>query len=207
MELKIHLSGSWRIMKRISVVGFGKIGQAVTANILEHGIFVTAIDINPEISQLFSRNQFDTNEPKVKEILIKSFNKGNLEVTCDFKSIKDSQAIIICIPLLIDDSKNIIKKSFLDCIENIAPYLSNKCLLSTETTLPVGFSRKSILPLIEKFGKKHDQDFYLIYSPERIKSGTMLQQLSQNLKIIGGVNDKATKKGVEIYSWFLILHY
>ena len=40
-------------MERISVIGFGKIGQAVAANILVKGISVTAIDINPELLEIF----------------------------------------------------------------------------------------------------------------------------------------------------------
>jgi 3-hydroxyacyl-CoA dehydrogenase len=35
-------------MKKISVVGFGKIGQAIVANMLKNGIQVIAVDINPD---------------------------------------------------------------------------------------------------------------------------------------------------------------
>ena len=33
-------------MRRISIIGFGKIGQAIAANILKKDIHVTAIDTN-----------------------------------------------------------------------------------------------------------------------------------------------------------------
>lgn len=189
-------------MKKISVIGFGKIGQAVAANILTHNVSVNAVDINIELAESFKTNKFISNELGIAKILLKNFHNRKLTVTNNYNSIKDSQAVIVCIPLLITESKKIIKKTFLDCLEKIAPLLSNKCLLSVETTIPVGFSRGTIIPLLESLGKKHGTDFYLTYSPERIKSGTMLKQLLQNPKIIGGIDNKALEKGKEIYNLF-----
>lgn len=189
-------------MKKISVIGFGKIGQAVAANILVHDIAVTAVDINPKLCEMFKKKEFTSNEAGVTEILLKNFNNGNLKICPDYSNITNSMAVIVCIPLLINESKKIIKEPFLNCLKSITPFLSDECLLSVETTIPIGFSRKIILPLIEKQGKKHGTDFYLIYSPERIKSRTMLKQLSKNPKIIGGIDNKALEKGRKIYSLF-----
>ena len=50
--------------------------------------------------------------------------------------------------------------------------------------------------------KRHGADFLLAHSPERIKSGTMLEQLKQIPKIIGGVSKEATEKAFEIYEMF-----
>ncbi|HKZ64723.1 MAG TPA: nucleotide sugar dehydrogenase, partial [Chitinophagaceae bacterium] len=57
--------------------------------------------------------------------------------------------------------------------------------------------------------KLHGRDFLLAHSPERIKSGTMLEQLLQIPKVIGGISKEATDKAYEIYQWFFdkkILH-
>jgi UDP-N-acetyl-D-mannosaminuronate dehydrogenase len=70
-------------MKKISVVGFGKIGQAIVANMLKQGIHVVAVDINPQLHQLFSEGKYDTNEPGLKAVLSESFSKCAQEVTSD----------------------------------------------------------------------------------------------------------------------------
>ncbi|MCR6721323.1 MAG: nucleotide sugar dehydrogenase [Chitinophagaceae bacterium] len=57
------------------------------------------------------------------------------------------------------------------------------------------------LPLNRR-GKKHGTDFLLVHSPERIKSGTMLEQLLRTPKVIGGVSEAATQKAYEVYQWF-----
>jgi nucleotide sugar dehydrogenase len=75
-------------------------------------------------------------------------------------------------------------------------------LLVIETSLPVGFSRKRVVPAMESGGKQHGKDFLLAHSPERIKSGTMLEQLLQVPKVIGGISKEATDRAYEVYNLF-----
>jgi nucleotide sugar dehydrogenase len=189
-------------MKKISVVGFGKIGQAIVANMLKNGIQVVAVDINPQLHRVFSEGQYETNEPGLAEVLTTSFSSGQLIVTNDFAQVKDSAAVIVAIPLLVDQQKNILDEPFLNCFRELAPHFSNNVLIVIETSIPVGYGRDIVVPAIESTGKKHGTDFLLVHSPERIKSGTMLEQLLRTPKVIGGVSPEATEKALEIYQWF-----
>lgn len=189
-------------MKKISVVGFGKIGQAVVANILDHDIHVSAVDINPDLKRIFESGKYESNEPGLADSLNKSFGKGLLQITDDFSAVKGSQAIIVAIPLLVDKQKNILDEPFLDCFKKLAPFLSENVLIVIETSIPVGYGRNTVVPAIESMGKKHGEDFLLVHSPERIKSGSMLKQLLVTPKVIGGVSKEATTKAFEIYQWF-----
>lgn len=189
-------------MRKISVIGFGKIGQAVVANILRFDILVTAVDINPELSKIFSEDKYETNEPGLKDILVSSFQNGKLQISDDFSLIKGSDTVIVAIPLLVDKQKKILDKPFLDCFKKLAPHFEKNILIVIETSIPVGYGRNTVVPAIESQGKKHGVDFLLVHSPERIKSGTMLQQLVITPKVIGGVSKEATLKAFEIYQWF-----
>jgi nucleotide sugar dehydrogenase len=189
-------------MKKISVVGFGKIGQAVVANILKYDINVTAIDINPELKSIFETGKYETNELGLQDILVSSFNEKKLEITNDFSKISNSDAVIVAIPLLVDKQKNILDEPFLECFKNLAPHFEKNVLIVIETSIPVGYGRNTVVPAIETQGKKHGVDFLLVHSPERIKSGSMLQQLVVTPKVIGGVSKEATDKAYEIYQWF-----
>ncbi|MCR6721324.1 MAG: hypothetical protein NVV59_13800 [Chitinophagaceae bacterium] len=75
-------------MKKISVVGFGKIGQAVVANILNHGVHVTAIDINPGLKKAFESGTYEINEKGLTEVLLPAYKSGQLTITDDFSAIK-----------------------------------------------------------------------------------------------------------------------
>jgi UDP-N-acetyl-D-glucosamine dehydrogenase len=189
-------------MKKISVVGFGKIGQAIVANMLKNGIQVVAVDINPQLHRVFSEGQYETNEPGLAKALTSSFASGQLIVTNDFSQVHDSAAVIVAIPLLVDQQKNILDEPFLNCFRELAPHFSNNVLIVIETSIPVGYGRDVVVPAIESTGKKHGTDFLLVHSPERIKSGTMLEQLLRTPKVIGGVSPEATEKALEIYQWF-----
>src|SRR5678816_1875897 len=109
-------------MKRISIVGFGKIGQAIAAHILKQGISITAVDINIELQTSLKNARFVTNEPGVEDVLIKAYENQVLVVTNDFSLIKGADAIIIAIPLLINEQKKILGAPFLDTIKKIAPF-------------------------------------------------------------------------------------
>lgn len=189
-------------MKKISIVGFGKIGQAVVANILKYDIQVVAVDINPDLRKVFESGSYETNEPGLAEVLNASFNSGKLIITNDFSAIANSDAVIVAIPLLVDKQKNILDTPFLDCFKQLAPHFAKNVLVVIETSIPVGYGRGTVVPAIESQGKKHGVDFLLVHSPERIKSGTMLEQLIRTPKVIGGVSKEASDKAYEIYQWF-----
>lgn len=189
-------------MGRISVIGFGKIGQAVAANILDKDISVTAIDIDAGLREVFDNGTYKTNEPGVSHILNAGYKNNRLVITDDFSGIKGSDSIIIAIPLLIDDQKKIVSDPFLATMKALAPFCENKMVIVIETSVPVGFGRNSVVPAMEWQGKKHGTDFLLAHSPERIKSGTMLEQLLQVPKVIGGVSKEATDYAYEVYQQF-----
>jgi len=189
-------------MRRVSVVGFGKIGQAVAANILSNGIAVTGIDINPDLANEFQDGSYESGEPELQEALLPKFKEGTLKISSNFADVAESDAIIICIPLLVSKEKEIVKEPFLKCFSEISPFLTNNVLLVIETSIPIGFSRAEVIATLEANEKKHGTDFLLIHSPERIKSGSMLKQLTITPKVIGGINEEAADRGMEVYSWF-----
>lgn len=189
-------------MRRISIIGFGKIGQAIAANILKYNISITAIDTDTGLQKQFKEGKYVTKEPGLTEILNSAYDKNKLTITDDFSATKNSDAIIVAIPLVIDRQKNILDKPFLDTFKLLAAFLESKTPVIIETSMPVGFARNSVVPAIESMGKKHGVDFLLAHSPERIKSGTMMEQLLQIPKVIGGVTIEATESVYTIYKWF-----
>lgn len=189
-------------MKKISVVGFGKIGQAIVANMLQNGIHVVAVDINPELKQVFESGAYVSSEPGLADTLNDFYKQGVLTITHDFAAVHDSAAVIVAIPLLVDKQKRIMDEPFLDCFKQLAPHFHDNVLIVIETSIPVGYGRNTVVPAIESQGKQHGKDFLLVHSPERIKSGTMLDQLLRTPKVIGGVSKEATAKAYEIYRWF-----
>ena len=100
-------------MRRISIIGLGKIGQAIAANILKQNIQVTAIDTNPGLQTIFKNEKYESKEPGLGDILTLAYRESRLVITEDFSSVKGSDAIIVAIPLLIDNQKKTLDAPFL----------------------------------------------------------------------------------------------
>src|SRR5687768_8897287 len=109
-------------MKRIGIIGFGKIGQAIGAYILKKPVNVTAVDTDAELQTIFKKGRYATNEPGVGEILNSAYYDERLAITTDYSSVKDCDAIIVAIPLLIDAQKKILDIPFLETFKRIAPF-------------------------------------------------------------------------------------
>ena len=171
----------------------------MVAHILSHGHAALAIDSNPALLQQFLNGEMATTEPGVADLLRPALKAGQLQLTGDYARAAEANTIIICIPLLVDDVQQIQRDSFLQCIESLAPHVFNNILLMVETSVPVGFCRKDIQNTFTRAGKRHGRDYLLAASPERIKSGTMLAQLAQVPRAIGGLDAVATQAAMDAY--------
>jgi len=174
----------------------------MAAHILRHGWQVTAIDNNTTQLKSYRENGFESVEPGVTEIIQSALHLRQLEITSDYSPVRDSVAVILCIPLLVDERQQIDKAPFLNCVLQLAPWLQQKTLLIVETSVPVGFCRQDIQPVLDTAGKKHGTDYLLAASPERIKSGTMLEQLLNIPRAVGGLDAPAGQAALTLYEHF-----
>lgn len=190
-------------MKTIGVIGFGKIGQAIAANMLRRGGYkVTAVDTDATLLKDFNTSIFSSKEPGVEQLLADAYKNRQLEVANDFSGMDNAEAVILSLPLLVNEEKKTIDTAFIESLHQLLPYCKDRLLIVVETSVPVGYCRTILLPALEMNGKKHGIDFLLAHSPERIKSGTMLEQLDRIPKIIGGITEEATARAYEVYAGF-----
>ena len=76
---------------------------------------------------------------------------------------------------------------------------------SIETTLPVGTTRDRIAPALEAAtGLRAEQDFCVVFSPERVFSGRVLRDLATYPKLVGGLSAArrgARRRALRARSW------
>lgn len=173
----------------------------MAAHMLEAGVRVLAIDSNRFMMAGF-RERYESVEPGVESIIQQALQSGQLQLSSEYAEAAGSEAIILCIPLLVNDAQRVDKEPFLECVEQLVPALRNQTLLLVETSVPVGFCRKQIQLVLSNAGLVHEHDYFLAASPERIKSGTMLQQLQQIPRVLGGLTESAGKQALSIYRLF-----
>jgi nucleotide sugar dehydrogenase len=186
----------------ITVIGMGKIGLPLAIQFATKGHAVTGLDINPSTVEKINKGiEPFPNEHRLLELMKKSITEGLFEATTDAKfAISTANVIVVVVPLFVNE---VAEPDFsaLDAVtKQIAQFIRKGTLISYETTLPVGTTRGRFKKMIEQISNlEAGQDFHLVFSPERVLTGRVFEDLRKYPKIVGGVSDKCTQAGVDFY--------
>ena len=94
-------------------------------------------------------------------------------------------------------------RAVISATESIVPFLRSGNLVVLESTSPPGTTVNLVAPILEKTGLAAGRDFYLAYSPERVLPRRIFKELVQNARVIGGIDQKATELGQDLYETFV----
>lgn len=187
--------------KKICVFGNGKMGLPISVAFADKGFDVIGYDINKELVDEINKGKTNLEEPGLKEKLEIVTKNGSLKATSDAETaIKDSDMIIVIVPLFLNDKKKPDYSIVKDASETISEYLSKDKIVVFETTLPIGTTRNIIKPILEKSGLKCGEDFGLAYSPERVMSGEFFKRMDSWSKIIGSFDKETSDVLADVYS-------
>lgn len=188
---------------RVTVIGMGKIGLPLAVNFARKGARVTGLDVQEKVvSQINSGFEPFPGEKDLKVNLMSCVAEGSLIATLDkSSSLSKADVLVICIPLIIDANGRPDFKNIDNLAHDIGLNISIGTLVCFETTLPVGTTRNRFTVAVEAAsGLKVGQDFYVVFSPERVLTGRVFQDLRRYPKLVGGVTEACTQRGVEFYS-------
>lgn len=188
---------------KVTVIGMGKIGLPLAVNFALHGANVTGLDIQEEVvAQINLGLEPFPGEKDLGVYLQECVSKSQLSAsTNDAESISSAEVIVICIPLIVDPEGNPDFKNIDQLATKLGERISKGTLICFETTLPVGTTRNRFTVAIEAAsGFEVGKDFYVVFSPERVLTGRVFADLKRYPKLVGGVTDECTKRGVEFYS-------
>lgn len=190
-------------MKRVAVIGAGKMGLPLACQFAARGALVTACDANPEVVKSISEGVCHFDEPDVPQLLERLVAEKKLCATTDtVEAVRNSDVIVVIVPVLLTEDKQADLSTITAVTEQIASGLQRGALVSYETTLPVGTTRK-LGGILERGGLVKGKDFQLAFSPERVKSRHVIERLAQNAKVVGGVNDASAGCAADFYAEFL----
>ena len=188
---------------KIAVIGMGKIGLPLAVQYAKKGNSVIGVDINPKTIESINQGlEPFPEEAYLKEYLRDVVSKQKLSATLDYsEAIKPADVIIVVVPLFVN------KEAEPDFVEMdkatalIGANIKKGSLICYETTLPIGTTRTRFVPSLEKnSGMKVGIDFNVVFSPERVFTGRIFEDLRKYPKIVGGITQICTEKGEDFYS-------
>ena len=187
---------------KIAVIGMGKIGLPLATQFASKGHSVVGVDINSHTVGLINAGKEPfPGESGLLAALAATVPQGHLRATTAYEdAIPQADVVVVVVPLFVDE-KDLPKFGWMDsATESIGSYLTKDTLVIYETTLPIGTTRGRWKPKLEAIsGLVEGIDFHLVFSPERVLTGRVFEDLKKYPKLIGGLSAKGAHIARDFY--------
>ena len=192
---------------KIAVIALGKIGLPLAVQFADMGHEVVGVDVQQTVvDKVNAGTEPFPGEAHLQEKLSELVPAGKLRATTDYsEAIPGVDAIVIVVPLFVNDETWQPDFGWMEAAtRSFAEHLTPGTLISYETTLPVGTTRNRWKPMIEEIsGLTEGRDFHLVFSPERVLTGRVFEDLRKYPKLVGGLSPEGTARGIDFYEQVL----
>lgn len=188
---------------RIAVVALGKIGLPLAVQFASSGHEVIGVDVNQKaVDTINAGVEPFPGEAHLQERLSELIPAGRLRATTDYaEAIPGADAVVLVAPVFVNDETWEPDFKYMDsATRSLAEHLTPGTMVSYETTLPVGTSRTRFTPMLEEgSGLTEGVDFHVVYSPERVLTGRVFEDLRKYPKLIGALSPEGARRAREFY--------
>jgi len=178
------------------VGGAGHVGLGFSIVLASKGKRILVLDINTEAMDSIQKGnmpflEYDA-EPMLKEVLVSK----NLLFSSNIADIANVHTIIITVGTPIDEFLNPDMKGFINCFEEMLPYLSDEHLLILRSTVYPGMTH-----WLEGFFHRKGLHPKIAFCPERVVEGHAIKELQTLPQIVSGTTLQAENDAAELFSW------
>jgi UDP-N-acetyl-D-glucosamine dehydrogenase len=189
------------------VVALGKVGLPLAAQLASAGHEVTGCDIDQRVVEMVNAGRAPfPGEEGLDEALAAAVAGGRLSATRDTTAaVAQGPELVVAVPpLYVDEEAQPDWRALDAVVASIGAGLRPGTTVAIETTVPVGTTRGRVAAALEEAsGLRAEEDFWLVFSPERVFSGRVLRDLATYPKLVGGLSERGEARGVDLYGAFL----
>lgn len=171
---------------KVGILGLGYVGLPLALLCVEKGFRVVGIDIDErKIKEIGEGRSYisEITDTRLQAACV----SGGLMTSMDLSRMGEYDIIIVCVPTPLAEGIRPDYSYLMNGIKAIAQTLRKEQLIIIESTMVPQTTRVEVLPILERNGLKAGEDFYLVFSPERIDPGNMKYQLENIPKLVSGV--------------------
>lgn len=187
-------------MKQISVLGLGYIGLPTASILATHGFTVHGMDVNPQAVEIINQGNIHIEEPGLKTLVQAAVKSGNLKA---YTQPQPADIYIIAVPTPITHDKRADLRCVAAAAQSIRPLLKKGDLVILESTSPPGTTLEFLCPILAESGLSLGEDLLVAHCPERVLPGNIIQELMQNMRVIGGLNEASAQAAKKMYTAFV----
>jgi len=188
----------------LAIIGLGYVGLPLALQFAKSGCCVLGLDVDPiKIKEIEAGRSYIRHIPS--EDIATQVKAGRLTASTNFSLVKDSDAVVICVPTPLNKNREPDISYILKTGEAIAPHLrpedgGRKKLVVLESTTYPGTTDEDLKEVLEKgSGLKAGEDFHLAFSPEREDPGNPQSKVAEIPKVVGGLTPACLERAKELY--------
>jgi UDP-N-acetyl-D-glucosamine dehydrogenase len=182
----------------LAIIGQGYVGLPLAMAAIEGGWSVIGVDnVAAKVLQINSGSSpvEDIEDTQLQDAI----SKGLYEATTDFSRISQASVIAICVPTPLDSKRQPDLSLLRSAAEGIAPHISDKTLVVSESTSYPGTLRNVIIPIIDSLKPKTSTSIYFASAPERVNPGDPVWNQRNTPRLIGAINEESKDKARIFY--------
>jgi UDP-N-acetyl-D-mannosaminuronic acid dehydrogenase len=194
-------------IEKVSIIGLGYVGLPTAATIAARGVQVLGVDIRKDVVERVNSGGTHILEPDLDIIVHSVVSTGNLRALI---APEPADVFIIAVPTPHLSNHRPDMRAVQSALASVAPVLTRGNLVIIESTSPVGTTRKAAEQLC---GLRPDLSFpdqaperadvLMAYCPERILPGNTLRELTDNDRLVGGLDQLSAERAHDLYSIFV----
>ncbi|WP_165068652.1 nucleotide sugar dehydrogenase [Paludisphaera rhizosphaerae] len=187
---------------KVGVIGLGYVGLPLARAFVEKGVPVLGFDVDPaKIARLREGQSYIGH---IDGEVVRSMRAKGFDATADFGRLDEPDAILICVPTPLTDSRDPDLSYVVQSTRAIAAKLRPGQLVVLESTTYPGTTRDVVLPILAETGLKLGEDFLLAFSPEREDPGNPDFSAPTIPKVVGGVDAASGEAAEALYSRIVV---
>lgn len=187
---------------KLCVMGLGYVGLPLVHAATDAALFTFGLDTEAERIEALRGGRSYLKHAESSWIQ-PAVTEGRFIPTQELSCIREADAILICVPTPLTESRDPDLSCVVSATEQITSHLRSGHLICLESTTYPTTTRDVVLPVLERSGLKHGTDFFLAYSPERVDPGNKSWSPRDIPKVVGGLSGEATELATSLYQLFL----
>jgi UDP-N-acetyl-D-glucosamine dehydrogenase len=183
----------------IGVVGLGYVGLPLIRAFVQAGFRTIGFDVDRQkVERLLAGKSYIGHIPS--DWVRTWLESRRFEPTADMRRLGEPDAILICVPTPLSESRDPDLAYVRSTAERIAAALRPGQLVVLESTTYPGTTRDEVLPILLQSGLKVGSDFFVAYSPEREDPGNPDFTAGTIPKVVGGLDETSGRLAQSLYA-------
>jgi UDP-N-acetyl-D-glucosamine dehydrogenase len=187
----------------VGVIGLGYVGLPLINAFVTAGFRTIGFDVDRR--KVDALNAGKSYIRHVDSQVIGSWREARrFEATADMKRLAEADALLICVPTPLNESRDPDLVYIENTAEAIAAALRPGQLIILESTTYPTTTRDVVLPILARKGLAVGKDFFVAYSPEREDPGNADYTAAGIPKVVGGYDQTSLELAQALYGQAIV---